>query len=267
MAQEGTATAQESGDPNPGALTVTGGVDFLPGTPYIFRGFVQEAEPKITLWPYFDLGFALMSGDGAIKSAGVSVGLWSSVHTGSSGSDGPTAKAHYEQDFYVTLNLGFGGGVGLGATYMALTSPNDLFDTTKELQFKVTKAHMLNPYGFVAIELTDISADGGESKGSYLELGVSPGLPLGSDKVTVNIPVKLGLSLKDYYELNGQDKRFGFFDVGALVTVPLTGLPKSFGSWNLHGGLDIVVMGDRTKLSNDDESSKVTGLIGVGLSY
>ena len=71
----GAAFAQESGDPNSGALTVTGGVDFLPGRPYIFRGFVQETDPKITLWPYVDLGFALASGDGAFERIGVNVGV------------------------------------------------------------------------------------------------------------------------------------------------------------------------------------------------
>jgi hypothetical protein len=212
------AFAQANDDPNSGALTVIGGVDVLPGRPYIFRGFVQETDPKITLWPYVDLGFALASGDGAFERVGVNVGIWSSVQTGSSGSGGPTGGAHYEQDFYVTLNLGLGGGVAVGTTYMALTSPNGLFDTTKELQFKFTTAHAINPYGFLAIELNApfLTADGGRNKGTYLELGVSPPVPLGTRGLTLNIPAKVGLSVKDYYELDGKDRRFGFFNVGAL---------------------------------------------------
>jgi hypothetical protein len=265
----GTAFTQVNGDPNSGALTVTGGVDVLPGRPYIFRGFVQEADPKITLWPYVDLGFALASGDGALESIGVNVGVWSSVQTGSSGSGGPTGGAHYEQDFYVTLNLGLGGGVAVGTTYMALTSPNGLFDTTKELQFKFTKAHGINPYGFLAIELNApfLTADGGNNKGTYLELGVSPAVPLGTKRVTLNIPAKVGLSVKDYYELDGKDRRFGFFDVGALVAFPLSSLPSRIGSVSIRGGFDLVVMGERTKRANDDQSTKVVGLIGVGFSY
>ena len=42
---------------------------------------------------------------------------------------------------------------------------------------------------------------GGENKGTYLELGVGPTLPL--KKATLSIPVKLGMSLNNYYELNG----------------------------------------------------------------
>ncbi len=163
------AMAQD--DPNPGALTFTGGLDFP--TIYFFRGIRQETDPKLTMWPFGDLGIALFSGDGGLKSVGVNVGVWNSLHTGTSGSDGP-GRVHYELDFYSTLALGFGGGVSVGTTYMAFTSPNGLFDTVNELSFKVSKAHMLAPYGFIAFELDDEGqADLGSNKGTYLELGVS----------------------------------------------------------------------------------------------
>jgi hypothetical protein len=38
-------------------------------------------------------------------------------------------KLWYESDFYATLGLGFGGGVALGTTYTAYTSPNNGFTT------------------------------------------------------------------------------------------------------------------------------------------
>src|SRR6185295_4189143 len=95
----------------------------------MFRGLLQEVEPKLTLWPYVDLGIALHSGQGTLKSVAVNVGVWNSLNPGSSRSNGPTGHIHYEEDFYTTLNLGFGGGVGIGLTYMALTSPNNLFNT------------------------------------------------------------------------------------------------------------------------------------------
>jgi hypothetical protein len=261
----GSARAQPpaADDPNPGALTFTGGVD-VPSV-YVFRGLLQELDPKITMWPYGDLGITLASGDGGVKSVGVNVGVWNSLNTGSSGTDGPSGHAHYEEDFYTTLNLGFGGGVGVGLTYMALTSPNNMFNTVKEFQIKVAKAGMLNPYGFLASELTDKSADGGENKGTYLELGVGPSFPLGGS-ASLAVPVKLGISVKDYYELNGEDRKFGWFDVGALITVPL-GVPSRFGAWNLHGGADVIAMGDTPKAFNEGKSSKVVGLVGIGVTY
>ena len=272
----GPAFAQTADDPNPGALTFTGGFDVLPKVPYIFRGIVQESDPKVTLWPYADLGIALFSGDGGLSSVGINFGVWNSLHTGSSGLDGPTERLHYEEDFYATLALGFTGGVSLGTTFTAYSSPNGMFTTVEELSFKISKAHMLAPYGVLAFEMGDSgSADGGTNNGTYLELGIGPSWPLGG-AATLAVPVKVGLSLKDYYEGPSGDQKFGFFDVGGLVTVPLKGVPSQFGSWNFHAGADLLFFpGDDDGLlrllnANDDgdpRSSRVVGLFGIGVTY
>lgn len=264
----GAAWAQD--DPNPGALTFTGGLD-VPSV-YFFRGIRQEADPALTLWPYGDLGIALYSGEGGLKSVGVNIGVWNSLQTGSSGTDGPSGGLHYEEDFYGTLSLGFGGGVTLGTSYMALTSPNNMFTTVKELQFKVSKAHMLAPYAFLAFELGKDTpflnqADAGLKKGTYLELGVGPSWPLGGGKATFAVPVKLGLSLGDYYEGPDGDETFGFFDIGGLITVPISAASSRFGSWNIHGGADVLVFGDTTKAFNAGDKSQVIGLVGIGVTY
>ncbi len=112
------------------------------------------------------------------------------------------------------------------------------------------------------------AADGtDEGTGSYLELGVGPSFPLGGSKASLTVPVKLGLSLKDYYQSFDGDHKFGFFDIGGLVTVPLSGIPARFGSWNLHGGADVYVFGDTTKAFNSGDKSKVVGLVGIGVTY
>ena len=270
-----TAARAQGADPNPGALTFTGGLD-VPSV-YFFRGIRQEADPKLTLFPYGDIGIALSAGDGGLKSSSINFGVWNSLHTGSSGLDGANERLHYEEDFYATLNLGFGGGVSLGTTFTAYTSPALMFNTVKELSFKVSKAHMLAPYGLIAFELGDNQADGGHffdgKKGSYLELGVAPSWPLGS-RASLAVPVKLGVSLAHYYEnADGSgDSKFGFFDVGGLVTVPLAGIPAQFGAWNIHGGADVLVFGDTTEALNvnadgDTKKSQVIALIGIGVSY
>jgi hypothetical protein len=266
----GAAPVAAQADPNPGAVSVAAGLD-APSV-YFFRGIRQESEPELTLWPFADLGLALYSGDGGLKSVGVNIGVWNSLHTGTSGA----TRSHYEEDFYTTLSLGFGGGVTLGTTYMALTSPNSMFTTVKELQFKLAKAHLVAPYVFLARELGAGpgvgQADAGSKGGTYLELGVGPSWALGGGKATLAVPVKVGLSLSNYYEMldvDGvyTDDKFGFFDVGALVTVPLTGIPSSFGSWNIHGGVDVLVFGDTTKSFNTGDTSKVVGVFGLGFSY
>jgi hypothetical protein len=274
-------SAQTASDPNPGALTFTGGLDWA--SVYFFRGIRQEGKPgKLTLFPYGDIGIALSSGDGSLKSAGINFGVWNSLLTGSSGTDGVSGRLHYEEDFYVTLNLGFGGGVGIGTTFTAYTSPNLMFTTVKEVMLKVSKAHMLAPYGILAFEVggdDSGQADSGQafggSKGTYFELGVGPSWPLAGGKATLAIPVKLGLSLKDYYEtFDGsaiEDHKFGFFDVGALVTVPLTGVPSSFGVWNVHAGADILLNGAdgafNVNSDGDAKKNQFIALFGIGVAY
>jgi len=256
-----------SSDPNPGNITLTGGIEFL--NAYLFRGIPQD-DTGVVMWPYGDLGIALHSGEGIFKSIGVNVGLWNSLHTGDAGLDGPSGKLWYESDFYSTLALGFGKGTSLGVTYTALTSPNGMFNSVKELSFKfaLDDSAMLGraatkPYIFVARELEGQS-DGGAEEGTYLEIGGAPGFPLGG--FTVSVPLRAGFSLGDYYEGVFGDERFGFFSVAGLLTRPLSKTPTRVGSWNIHGGVEYVRLGDRNAEILGD-TSKVIGSIGIGLSY
>ena len=261
------ASAQGSADPNPGALTLTGAFDF--SNAYFFRGIPQD-DTGVIMWPAGDLSFALHSGDSGLKSIAVNVGTWNSLHTGSAGSDGPSGKLWYESDFYAGVGLGFGKGTTLGVTYTAYNSPNGSFGTVKEISFKVAvddsgwlgKA-AVKPYAVLAQEL-DGQADGGANEGTYLELGIGPGYS--ASRASLTVPIKVGLSVNDYYEGVSGDETFGFFSVAGVVTVPFTRMPARFGSWNVHGGVEFLMLGDRNEAVFGD-SSHVIGSIGIGLSY
>lgn len=264
--------AQEPTDPNPGALTVSGGFDVL--NQYMFRG-IRQNSTEVAMWPFADLGIAAYSGDGGLKSVGINFGVWNSLHTGDTGSDGLSGKLWYESDFYAKLGFGFGGGVSFATTYTAYTSPNNMFTTVKEFAFTLGvddtgylgKA-ALKPYITVAQEFdTGVAqgqADGGDNAGTYLELGVSPGYS--ASKASIAFPIKVGMSLSDYYELAGVDNKFGFFSIAGIVTVPLGGT-TSFGSWNIHGGVEYQALGTTTEFFNGGESNQVIGSIGFGFSY
>lgn len=258
----GTASAQTP-DPNAGAITVTTAVDFP--SVYFFRGIRQESDPKLTTFAAGDIGVSLFSGDGALKSAAVNVGVWNSLHTGTSGSKAEKS-IHYEEDFYASLSLGFGGGVTVTPTFTAYTSPNAFFGTVQELSFKVAHGSRFAPYGLVAVELKG-QADGGANKGTYGEFGVAPSWALGSSAVSLAIPVKIGLSLRDYYETSGKDNKFGFVDAGLLLTVPFTRIPSQYGSWNVHGGVNVLGFGDTTKSFNNGDAGQVVVSGGIGMSY
>lgn len=268
------ASAQETGGPNSGAVTVAGAIDFT--NAYMFRGISQD-ESGVIMWPYFDLGLSFFEGDGGLKSAGVNLGTWNSLHTGDVGLDGPAEQLWYESDFYASLGLGFGGGTSLGFTYTAYNSPNSSFSTVKELavKFAVDDSDRLGgaalaPYALVAFELDDDGqADGGLSAGTYLELGVAPGFSL--PRASVSIPVKVGLSLDNYYETvltptTSEDERFGYFSIAGTVTVPFTEMPTRFGSWNVHGGVEYQRLSDRNAAALGDDN-QVIGTVGIGFSY
>jgi hypothetical protein len=254
-----------SGDPNPGNLTLTGSFDVT--NAYLFRGIPQD-DTGVIMWPAADLGIALHQGNGAIKSMGVNVGMWNSLHTGVAGLDG-LGKLWYESDFYATFGLGLAKGTSVGVTYTAYNSPNFGFAPVKEVSFKFALNDSgafgltaVKPYVIVARELEG-QADAGTAEGTYLELGAAP--TIGS-RVTLSVPVRLGLSLSNYYEgLNG-DERFGFFSVAGIGSMPLTSMQSRFGSWNVHGGVEYVTLGDRNEAILGDKS-KVIFSIGIGLSY
>ena len=262
------ATAQTTTptlDPNRGNITFTSNFDFT--NAYMFRGLVQD-DTQLIMWPSVDAGINLHRGTGSIARADVHVGTWNSLNTGRAGLEGPTGRLWYENRFYGSLDLVLAAGLDVTSTFTAYSSPNDSFSTVKELSFRVGSNNVLNPYGLVAFELDTApglgQADGGLSAGTYLEIGVEPGwadLP-----VNVTFPIKVGLSLNDYYELAGVDHPFGFLSLGAKTTIPFAE-STSYGSWNVHGGIEFFSLGDTPEAFNAGEQQKFVATIGIGFSY
>ena len=256
------ASAQDT----PPAVVVTGGLDVV--NQYNFRGIRQNSD-GVSVWPYIDFGFTPFRGEGGLKSVGINVGTWNASHSQINTADFGTGNKWYESDVYATVGFGFSQSA-LAFTYTSYTSPADLFTHVKELAVKLSYddsaalgAAALKPYGLVAFELATepgrYQADGGLEAGRYLELGIAPGLS--GSRASLAIPVKVGLSVGNYYELDGVDNKFGFFSVGSLVTVPL-------GShFNIHGGAEYQALGDTTKALNGDDGSQVIGSFGIGFAY
>jgi hypothetical protein len=264
-----------SATPAAAQVAVTGGLDLT--NQYMFRG-IRQNYSGMAIWPFVDLGMPVFSGDGGLKSVNINVGSWNSIHTDQF--DGVEDEPKwYESDFYATLGFGFSKAT-LGFTYTAYMSPasvdgaeNVYFPTIHELAVKVSVDDSgalgkgaLKPYALIAFELTeDGQADLGAEKGVYLELGVAPGIS--GEKASVAFPVKLGLSAKDYYEFgSGEDSKFGYFSVAGIVTVPIN------SNWNVHGGGELQIFGDNTRLINafgDSGDRRSTGIasIGIGFSY
>jgi hypothetical protein len=262
-----TPASAQGTDPNPGAMTLTANFEVV--NAYMFRGIPQD-ESRVIMWPSADLGIALFSGDGGLKSVGVNIGTWNSLHTGDAGLNNlVNGKMWYESDFYATVGFGLSGGTTAAVTYTAYTSPNGLFGTVREIAFKLSVddsgrlgAAAIHPYVQLARELSG-QADGGAEEGTYVELGVAPGVSF--SRVSVSVPVKVGLSAGNYYEgLNG-DETFGYFSVAGIATVPFTSMPTRFGTWNVHGGVEYQRLGDRNSFAFGKNQAIYS--IGVGFSY
>jgi hypothetical protein len=97
-------------------------------------------------------------------------------------------------------------------------------------------------------------------------LGVGPNWSFGAGNATFAIPIKVGLSLKDFYEGQAGDEKFGFVDAGVLVTVPLTAMSGKLGRWSIHGGVDFLALGKTTKAFNKGDANQLIVMGGVGWS-
>jgi hypothetical protein len=147
----------------------------------------------------------------------------------------------------------------------------------KEIAFKLAvddSAHLgkgaVKPYVLIAQEFdTDVAtgqADAGLNAGTYMELGIAPGYS--APKASIAFPIKVGLSLNDYYENpdTGSDEKFGYFSIAGIVTVPLGGT-TNFGAWNIHGGVEYQKLGSTAEFFNGGESNQIIGSFGIGFSY
>ena len=252
----GTASAQ-----NEGRVSVGAGIDF--STSYYFRGIVQETGGFIAQ-PYLEAGLSLFEGENG--SVSLAAGTWSSLHSvGDAGFDGAPAS-FYETDFYAGLGFGFANGFGADVTYTAYMSPRGSWGTVKELAIGLSHDDVIAPYITLAFEIDGSAA--GDNEGTYLELGIEPSLPLDDAPVGVSFPVAIGLSPSDYYDPGGVNETFGFFSVGAMLGVPISGIPAEFGSWDFTAGVQLLFFGDVLKTINgSDDGVEPIAIFGLSLGY
>jgi hypothetical protein len=265
-----SSTAQPADEGGPAKrVTVTAGVDFA--SAYLFRGIYQE-DRGIVVPPYADLGVTVYQGEGALKSVTLNGGVWNSLHSGPSGSGTVDRSPWYEADYYGSATFTIGKWKP-GALFTSYTSPNDVFASVHELAGVLAyddsaSPFPLNPKAIVAFELNG-QADGGTAEGTYLELGVRPVVPLTGHPryaLSLAVPVKLGLGLRDYYEGPTGSNRFGYFDLGGILSVPLAFM-NGHSTWDLHGGVDVLWLGDNPRLLNGGDRVKPVFTVGVGVTY
>ena len=87
--------------------------------------------------------------------------------------------------------------------------------------------------------------------------------------LTIALPVKLGVSLDEYYtDSQGDNYFYGFVSGGVTATLPLP-MPAKYGSWNLVASVEYIQMlADSVEAANDGGTEyELTGRIGISFSY
>ncbi len=262
----GTAGAQTSGQD----AAVGGAAGVSVSNSYVFRG-VRQNTTGVAVRPFAAVSFTPYARDSTIEQIVVRVGLLNSLNTGDTGAGGPAAAAWYESRLSGGLGIRLAGDLTLDASFTAYTSPNGMFTEARELGLRVgwdDRAHRrlsLNPYAALAVEVGVQPGrgqlDGGQHAGRYLELGAAP--MYRARRISVAVPVAVGLSVGDYYELGGKDHVFGFGSIGVEAQVPLG--TTWGGRWSVRGGVGVQRLGTTARVFNDNERSLVVGTIGLGV--
>jgi len=275
----GAALAEEAAV-NSGNFSLTLQNDFT--TAYYFRGILQENDDMI--WePSLGLAWKVYSAEeGVLHGATLGVGTWESVHSDHTGSSGGGPNAWYEADIYPSLSLAWAGGVTTGLTYYWYTSPNNAFNTTEEVDVSLAfddspylDKFALHPSVTFAIETKGSSfqdfitaptpgrCDGlscGRGTGSVAILAIAPSYAfgfMGDDyPLTLTMPVSVTLSMDDYYKTASENDTFGYASVGLNANIPLAFIPKSYGTWSVTNGLNVLFLSDALE---DINSSSLTG--------
>lgn len=270
------STAQAQDSPNQGKLSFSAGIDVT--SAYFFRGIIQEDQGLISQ-PWLDATVQITD------DTSLTFGIWNSFHDKQTGAAaaGTGPDWWYEADLYISLATALTDTIGFDITYTAYTSPNDAFGTINEFAFGLSyddsEGSVLTggfqPSVLLAIE-TDGQADGGTNEGVYLQLAIEPSFTLIDSEdhpITLSVPVTLGLSLGDYYEDpsspgGADDSNFGYLDIGAVLSMPISCIPADYGQWEASLGIHYLKLSEATEAANADaKGDEVIFTFGISMGY
>jgi hypothetical protein len=187
----------------------------------------------------------------------------------------PGTDGLYETDYYPSLSVSWAGGVTTALTFYDYTSPNDTFRDVEEVAVDLSydDSELLgdfavSPTATFAFETHNTSF--GSGKGAVLELGIEPGHEFAvTDKTSIGItvPVKLGLSLDDYYDDGVTSDAFGYALIGLHASVPIGCIPARYGTWSVTNGFDVYFLNDALEAANQGDAVYPVWTSSVTMNY
>jgi hypothetical protein len=248
---------------NPFSLDVR--VDVTNG--YSFRGLVQEDKGTI-VQPSLRVGYDVLRDSEGRNRLEVFGSIWESIHTEKTGAARDTgAQEWYENDLMAGANLTVLNGLTLGVNYSSYMSPSDAFNTVQEVQglvalddsgffsgsFEKEGFHGFQPYALVARGLDGHMAPNGQEDGTYLEVGIRPGVNLYKN-IRLTVPLRVGFNVDNYYDDGGFGYRF--LGVGPQVEIPLS------QSLSFTAGVEAEFRSDKLE-PNDNDDTSLYGKVGL----
>jgi hypothetical protein len=235
---------------------------------YLSRGVVQE-DNGLILQPYLDIYIKLYEGTGFINSVTFNGGLWSSLHSEhTAATTGGLLRAWYEFDWLPGVSITFaknwtftpswydfdfissGGRAGNLNLSLAYNDTDLLGKWALHPHFTTLKGFVGNPSGLPG-------ADGSW----YFEAGIAPGFSLGS--VAITLPVTGGFADSKFYA----GDHFGYVSGGITAAVPLTFIPKGYGTWTVTVGGLYYYLGDKVAAVNRGDHNKGVASVGIGCAF
>ena len=245
-----TALAGAGRRTRPRRVVVTGGVDFP--NQYKFRGIRQNTD-GVSIWPYVDFGLTPYHGRRRPEERRRQRrDLERLQHADRRRHDcRRPATSGTSRDFYATLGLGFGGGVSLGTTYTAYTSPANLFAHVKEIAFKLASTTAPRSAGRAqAVRAGRVRArrraarrTRGDARASISSSASRPGYA-GVEGVAGGPDQGRPERWRLLRVRHGRGQQVRLLQRRGIVTVPMG------AHANIHGGVEFQAFGDNVKAYN-----------------
>jgi hypothetical protein len=229
---------------------------------YYFRGILQENRGFIAQ-PWGEVYASLYSSeDGLIRDVTGGFGVWLSIHSKETlASNGP--ESIYELDYYPLVSIDLAGGFNLLTIFYIYDSPNgawgnNVHELNMKLSYDDSESLGLSPWVNLAIETESTSF--GPSSGTGLQLGIAPTFYEG-DAFSVSGSAEMGLAIDDYYEGIGQEKTFGYANLGVGLGVPISEM------WSANVGFKYFIFGSDLELVNNGHGGHGVGTLSLTASF
>ena len=198
----------------------------------------------------------LYKGNGFIDSLTFVPGVWADFtsHPIAIHASGRGAADWVETDPIAGLSLKFARDFKLDVTYTAFDMHILDIGTSQHLSTTLSfddssylKDFALHPYVIFWRELdgkATAAANFGAPSSYYFDVGIAPSASIGSVKIEAPMNVLLPNS-KFYGTHFASSSTVGLYELGLKGTVPVSFMPKGYGSWSFHAGVNYMNFVDK----------------------